>query len=93
MTFPTCSDSELIADAQLTGIGLSPPKRADAWASGIGLGRLVLASADRIVATRDFSGLTNWPCALAEATTTFPIALLERCMAIPHLEEIKADGS
>src|SRR5919197_6250277 len=45
---------------------------------------------DRIVATRDFSGLVSSACALASAAAMVPIDSLERCMAALHAQDIKA---
>src|ERR1700728_2855917 len=46
-----------------------------------------------MVATRDFSGLTNWVCALASAPASAPMVSLARCMLALHIEEIEADGA
>src|SRR5215469_6875653 len=46
-----------------------------------------------MVATNDFSGLTSWAWALANAAAMVPILSLERCMAALHLLKIKADGT
>ena len=41
----------------------------------------------------DFSGLVISVWALASAAAITPIDLLERCMAILHLQQIEADGA
>ena len=47
-----------------------------------------------IVATSDFSGLTNSPWALASAAANVPIEGLDRCMAvILSTEEVEADSA
>ena len=46
---------------------------------------------DRIVPTKDFSGLTNCACALARAAAIVPIVSLDRCMAALRIEEVEAD--
>src|SRR5713101_2792206 len=45
---------------------------------------------DRMVATRDFSGLVSSACALASAAAMVPIDSLDRCMAALHAQDIKA---
>ena len=40
--------------------------------------------------TSDFSGLTSWACAFANAAAIVPIVSLERCTAILN-QKIKAD--
>src|ERR1700733_14981247 len=53
-----------------------------------------LGPSPRIVATSDFSGLTNSPWALAKAAANVPIEGLDRCMAASlSTEGVKADGS
>src|ERR1700728_4006270 len=44
-----------------------------------------------MVATSDFSGLASSACALARAAAIAPIVSLDRCMAVPLGEKIKAD--
>src|SRR5262249_31836338 len=46
---------------------------------------------DRIVPTKDFSGLTNCACALASAAAIVPIVSLDRCMASFRFEDVEAD--
>ena len=46
-----------------------------------------------IVATIDFSGLTNSTCALASAAAKLPIELLDCCMVILSFEEFECDGA
>src|SRR6516165_5067796 len=50
-----------------------------------------LVWSDRIVPTKDFSGLTNCACALARAAAIVPIVSLDRCMATLRIEEVEAD--
>src|SRR5215469_1908777 len=50
-----------------------------------------LVWSDRIVPTKDFSGLTNCACALARAAAIVPIVSLDRCMAALRTEEVEAD--
>src|SRR6516225_9920897 len=50
-----------------------------------------LVWSDRIVPTRDFSGLTNCACALASAAAIVPIVSLDRCMATLRFEEVEAN--
>src|SRR5262249_296548 len=44
-----------------------------------------------MIPTRDFSGLTSWACALANAAAIAPMVSLERCTAWLPLDEVKAD--
>src|SRR6516165_11824935 len=50
-----------------------------------------LVWSDRIVPTKDFSGLTSCACALARAAPIVPIVSLDRCMAALRIEEVEAD--
>src|SRR5580704_15815388 len=47
-------------------------------------------SSERMVATRDFSGLTNSACALANAAARLAMDGLDLCTATLHAQEIKA---
>src|SRR6516164_3865351 len=50
-------------------------------------------ASDRMVPTRDFSGLTSSACALAKAAAMLPIDSLERCTTTLRFEQIKADSA
>src|SRR5215469_10711848 len=52
-----------------------------------------LVWSDRIIPTKDFSGLTNCAWALASAAAIVPMVSLECCMVTLGFEEVEADGA
>src|SRR3984957_1109614 len=69
---------------------MSSPLESEAYRN---VRSLSLGNGERMVATRDFSGLVSSDWALARALAMAPIDSLDRCIAGLHFKEIKADGA